>query len=376
MEILNIITVSARSSNIPYIGNNILSQKANWGGNLFWNIIFDFENESFLSEDAINFLSINSNWVNYEFLPHPINKQSGGNYGKDVLIKKIEKGWIYQLDDDNELYPNFLRDISLLIKNNPNYNIYCFWQHNRYQPVEKSDLKAGVVDTAMYLFNKTASEGIDYPLYYGGDGQFLENLVNKENNSVFIYQDFLCWYNRLKINDLQNMNTDELSKLAIKYGTDKFERHGYTPIYYNLFKDFKDEKIKFLELGVLKGNSLKMWREWFSNAEITGVDIQIPDENIEGVRMIKSNTQTINICDDLNNEEFDVIIDDADHHPYQQLLTFWNMWPLLKEGGIYIIEDIQNFNEWGKHWGFLNPKIFDLRGDGGTYDSILFVFRK
>lgn len=374
-ELLNIITVSARPENISLIGKNILSQKKEWKGKLYWNIIFDFDNEIVLSEELKTFLYSNNEWIKFEFLKHPCNKSSGGNHGKDILIKRISQGWIYQLDDDNELYPNFLKNVQNLITENPNKNIFCFWQHGRYKPNLKKDLKAGITDTAMYIFNKSACENIDYPLYYGGDGVFLEKIIEKNNESFHIEKKVLCWYNKLKYLEFKDMD-NELSKLAVKFNTDKYSRHKYTKIYSLLFEKFKNKNIKLLELGILEGNSLRMWREWFSKAEIFGVDNKIQTENIENVTIIKSNTQTIHICKDLNYEKFDIIIDDADHHPYQQLITLWNTWPLLKDGGIYIIEDIQNLQHWKKHWDFLKPEIYDLRNDGGTYDSVLFVLKK
>jgi hypothetical protein len=374
MEIFNIVTVSARPENICHIGDNISSQKKGWHGELLWHIIFDFENDSFLPDNLKNFLVENQSWVKFQFLQHPANKSSGGNHGKNHLIKNIDQGWIYQLDDDNELYPDFLEKISVLIKNNPEYNLFCFWQKGRYHPQKRKELRAGVTDTAMYVFSVNICKNIDYPLHYGGDGKFLELLINNNKNSVFLHKEPLCWYNKLKY---MNTNVNDLSKLAIKYGTDKFNRHRYTEIYFEIFKHLKDEKIKLLELGLLDGDSLRMWREWFSNAEISGIDINIDNlKTIDNVNILKSNTQTIDICKDLNYQEFDIIIDDADHHPYQQLITLWNTWPLLKKGGIYVIEDVQNIKTWGTHWEFLSPKIYNQSNNGGTYDSVMFVFNK
>jgi hypothetical protein len=374
MEIFNIITVSARPENIPHIGTNILLQKTDWDGELLWHIIFDFENDSFLSEDVKNFLLKNNSWIKFQFLKHPANRASGGNHGKDFLIKKIYQGWIYQLDDDNELYPSFLKTMSTLIKNNLKYNLFCFWQENRYHPQQIEDLKAGFTDTAMYVFSVNICKNINYPLHYGGDGEFLQLLINNNKDSTYLHKEPLCWYNKIIY---MNMNANELSKLALKHGTDKFQRHRYTEIYFDIFGHLKDKNIKLLELGILNGGSLRMWREWFPNAQIVGVDNNTENlKIIDNVNIIKSNTQTIDICKDLNYQEFDIIIDDADHHPYQQLITLWNIWPLLKKGGIYVIEDVQNIEIWGKHWEFLTPKIYNQSKNGGTYDSVMFVFNK
>ena len=72
-----------------------------------------------------------------------------------------------------------------------------------------------------------------------------------------------------------NLNT--LAKLC---GTDKFGFHKYTQIYSDHFKFFKNKNIKLLEIGVggykdlnYGGNSLRMWKKYFSKAEIYGIDI-------------------------------------------------------------------------------------------------------
>jgi hypothetical protein len=72
-----------------------------------------------------------------------------------------------------------------------------------------------------------------------------------------------------------------LCELAQKYGTNKFEIHGYTPIYYEILKDRKIKRV--LELGIgapglssgpsEHGASLYMWRDFFPDAEIMGFDI-------------------------------------------------------------------------------------------------------
>ena len=58
-----------------------------------------------------------------------------------------------------------------------------------------------------------------------------------------------------------------LCSLAYKYGTDKVQ-HGYTLYYNELFKNSKNDKFNFLELGIFKGSSILMWNEYFINANI------------------------------------------------------------------------------------------------------------
>lgn len=78
----------------------------------------------------------------------------------------------------------------------------------------------------------------------------------------------------------------KLNNLAIKYKTDKFGKHFYTPTYEKYMRDKKNKKITFLEIGVggwsnktgysdpyQGGESLKMWRDYFKHGKVYGLDI-------------------------------------------------------------------------------------------------------
>ena len=346
-------------------------------------IIFDFDdhkgdaNELYLPEKVREFLNERSEWISYEFLKHPANKSSGGNHGKDTLIKRIDEGWIYQIDDDNELYPCFVEELKSLIESHPECNLFCFWQLDRYRPNKLDDIRIGVVDSAMYVFNKKACTGVDYPLGYGGDGGFVRKMIDNPLSNVWLEKKYLCTYNKIR-----NMKyAGELGKLAIEFNCDKHSRHNYCEFYEKIFKEYKNKPISLLELGVLRGASIRMWRKWFAEAELYGVDNgtdgQPPQIELPLTTIVKADVQNISICDALKWKQFDIIIDDADHHPYSQLKTAWNIWPLLKDEGIYVIEDVQNFSNWKKHWEFISDlEVVDMRQKGGTYDSVMLVLRK
>ena len=378
---LTFITVSVRPENLPIVAKEIENQRSDWAGGYFWRIIFDFEKEEgILSKEVEDFLSSRSDWVSFQFLKHEANKWSGGNHGKDTLIKSTNSGWIYQIDDDNELFPGFVKHFKKMLFEHSDSNIFCFWQKSRYSPKKLSDIRVGVVDAAMYIFNKTACDGIDYPLTYGGDGEFVQRMVESPNANAWLEQIDLCFYNKIK-EDSKITDIGELAKLAVRFGTDKHARHNYCEVYEKIFEPYRHKYISFLELGVFKGSSITMWREWFSKAEIYGVEngtdlSMVPIIDLPNTKIIEANTQNISVCDLLGRKNFDIIVDDADHHPYAQLITLWNLWPLLKQDGIYVIEDVQNLNEWSDHWKFLNAEVFDQRNNNGTYDSVMLLIRK
>lgn len=143
----------------------------------------------------------------------------------------------------------------------------------------------------------------------------------------------------------------KLCEIAKTYHTDK--TGWYTPFYSLLFEGWSPDRM--LEVGIgtpesmahvrgyIPGASLLMWRDYFPYAEIWGLDI---DE-----RVCKSAVPRIRtICSDSRDGRlhrlslaFDLIVDDGDHDPDVQWETFQNLFPLLNEGGFYIIEDAASY---------------------------------
>lgn len=171
-------------------------------------------------------------------------------------------------------------------------------------------------------------------------------------------------------------STNILSKLAEKYGTDKgfiniyskkpysWIPHSYTSYYHSIF-NLSRENIKFVfECGIgtnntnIKANmtknaspgaSLRMWSDYFINADIYGGDIDksilFEEERIKTFFVDQLNTSSIkSMWKNINVENFDIIIDDGLHDPKANLNFFFNSFDKIKKNGIYIIEDVSNQN--------------------------------
>jgi hypothetical protein len=138
-----------------------------------------------------------------------------------------------------------------------------------------------------------------------------------------------------------------LKDLAIKFGSDKAE-HGYCEFYERSLP--KNPK-KILEIGVLNGASLRMWREYFPDAEIYGLDLfenkvskkweienAFDDEyGVGKIKVIMGNQCNWEILEQLRNLDFDIIIDDGSHNSRDQMISFFGLY----NGKHYFIEDIQ-----------------------------------
>jgi len=134
---------------------------------------------------------------------------------------------------------------------------------------------------------------------------------------------------------------------ATGYNTDKGFRQDYLRLYEDIFDPLVDKDIVLLELGVEKGGSLLLWRDYFEKATIVGLDVnpvRINDPTGR-VHIYQGYQQDKNLLDRIAREQapegFDVIIDDCSHIGELTRISFWHLFTNhLKPGGIYAIEDI------------------------------------
>lgn len=133
---------------------------------------------------------------------------------------------------------------------------------------------------------------------------------------------------------------------------------GYLDIYEKLWKNLQHEPIKLLEIGVYNGNSMRTWCEWFSQAEIVGVDLNAqPHSNEHCGKVWYGNQTDPNFLQTIVDayKEFDIIIDDGGHIWWEQQYTFEFLYPFVKSGGMYIIEDLgTSMDEFWSHGSAIN----------------------
>jgi len=128
----------------------------------------------------------------------------------------------------------------------------------------------------------------------------------------------------------------------VAHGCDRGYKHRYNRIYEPIFSPLRDEPLQILEVGIYKGAGIAAWLDYFPNASVFGIDTfqrikpaQVPVLAHQRVGWCKGDSTTINL-----EGEFDLIFDDGDHAASTQLATFKNLYPQLKKGGVYFIEDV------------------------------------
>lgn len=142
---------------------------------------------------------------------------------------------------------------------------------------------------------------------------------------------------------------ESLEQISLKYKSDKGNvYHGYLDIYEKHFNKYRTTLDTFLEIGLWEGESLRMWREYFSVGKLVGADIldlshiSLPDTKIL-VCDQSDRVQLQNVVDN-SYDKFDIIIDDGGHWQHQQQITLGHMFPYLKSGGTFVIEDLHTAN--------------------------------
>lgn len=137
-----------------------------------------------------------------------------------------------------------------------------------------------------------------------------------------------------------------LDEIGLKYGTDKSSNgHNYLNYYDQFFSAIRQNNLTVLEIGVWEGASLKMWEEYFPFAKIIGADIdekkQYESERISTVIADQGSVGALVLLGEelINSNGVDIIIDDGSHEGQHQLLSFETLFPYLRSGGYYCVED-------------------------------------
>lgn len=184
------------------------------------------------------------------------------------------------------------------------------------------------------------------------------------------------------------MNLSELISTN-SLNTDKNSTHSYVDYFYeSVFFKYKFTPIVLVELGVQYGGSIKLWSSYFNNCEIYALDIEVQSRAFEKFCENQNNIHYI-IGDACSNEiadkipEFDIFIDDGSHSLKDQMSAIKLYLPKLKESGIFIIEDIQDYNDLKILKNYTQSLYFeytfefiDLRIIKYRYDDLMLIIKK
>lgn len=139
----------------------------------------------------------------------------------------------------------------------------------------------------------------------------------------------------------------------------------YFDIYERYINQYIDKPSKYLEIGVQQGGSLNLIKNYLGNqCETFGIDIDpsCMKSETEGHKIfIGSQEDPGFLLSCAEAGPFDIIVDDGGHTANQQLVSFVTLWPYLKDGGVYIVEDLHCSQFWPGYQGSaLGINFFDF----------------
>lgn len=173
-------------------------------------------------------------------------------------------------------------------------------------------------------------------------------------------------------------HSEDLCELSIRFGSDKWGGfHWYTKHYENHFNQFRHKPIRLLEIGIggytdtaRGGASLGMWQRYFPRGLVYGLDIvEKPKVCGTRIRALQGDQNDPDFLNELGHRlgPFDIVIDDGSHINEHVNTSFHNLFPHVRAGGLYAIEDLQT-----AYW----PPFGGANGNAANSDTSVGMLKK
>jgi len=160
---------------------------------------------------------------------------------------------------------------------------------------------------------------------------------------------------------------------------DKFPKHytlSYTETYEKYMKPFRNTEtpVVFFEIGIadkrFRFASPKLWLSYFNNVDLYCCDNfwgnELTDETVNLVTNLGVNffygdqgsKEDWDFIEETLTNKVDFIVEDGSHDPYHMVYSLWRSIPLLKSGGYYFMEDIQDPETTAGWYRYDNTEVF------------------
>jgi predicted O-methyltransferase YrrM len=329
MQRLTIITPCSRPENLPAMRTSIEPGRALF--EIDWIIVFDGGRIDV--EGARTFSVID---------PESKAGYAQRNYG----IEKVIDGWVYFLDDDNIIHPDFFANLSRAIGLYPRARGAIVTQDLGLgvRNAAPNRVNIGEIDLAQYVLRRDLIGSLRFRMNdYSADGAMIMGLFWGQPHEFIIDRQPLSYYNRLRGG----------ARCPVVIYQDHNELRALRAI----VRDLKPKRI--LEIGSMFGGTLWCWMQDAPGANITNIDVMVwPDDPrraaVEDARRqwpVWANESgallnTINLhstdpqaIQDAGNV-YDFIFIDGGHDYETVKADYENYWPMLRKGGLMAFHDI------------------------------------
>ena len=189
---------------------------------------------------------------------------------------------------------------------------------------------------------------------------------------------------RLRVKRNDRSGFEDFVRLTEIHKSDKWSSHDYAFPYYLAFNALKYQPVRLLEIGIggydevtggygdpmRGGESLRFWKGYFPHGKIYGLDIEDKTGLQEDrIQIFQGSQIDASVLERVISEigDLDIIIDDGSHINSHVLFTFAMLFPKLKNGGLYVVEDCQS-SYWQDGYGGKWP-------DRNSPDTIVGYFK-
>jgi hypothetical protein len=170
---------------------------------------------------------------------------------------------------------------------------------------------------------------------------------------------------------LEELHQQHQGKVSDKWSS-------YLREYDRLFSEYRDQPINLLEIGIQNGGSLEIWGQYFQNAQcLVGCDI-----NPDCEKLSYDDPRLKVVIGDANTDQseqailssaatFDLIVDDGSHRSSDIIRTFARYFPYLKDGGLFVAEDLHC-----SYWQEFEGGLFDPNSSIGFFKLLADIINR
>ncbi|QFZ18292.1 class I SAM-dependent methyltransferase [Saccharothrix syringae] len=211
----------------------------------------------------------------------------------------------------------------------------------------------------------------------GGPGAHTREIRLRDSDELSSYVHPPAWFTVVErlVAAVDGRTPPRLSELATRYGADKWGIHFYTDHYERHFAPLRHEVVTVLEIGVggyddpaVGGASLRMWKHYFPRGVVHGIDVHhkpwLSGQRLEVSEVDQSDPAALDRFARAAGP-FDVVVDDGSHVNAHVLTSFDVLFPHLRRGGLYVVEDMQT-----AYWPRFGGSSADLAG-GSTSTGLV-----
>ena len=137
----------------------------------------------------------------------------------------------------------------------------------------------------------------------------------------------------------------------------------YFPIYERFLDKYVGSEARVLEIGVFRGGGLDLLADYLGpSVRLVGMDIDETARDLADPKFPVFLGDQSDPHDLLSLQEqhgpFDVIVDDGGHTVKQQVVSAETLFPLLRDGGVYLIEDVHT-SYWSEYLDAGDDNLLD-----------------